>query len=63
MTKPSKMRHRKGNAFEMGSNGGEGVMNHQKKMKFDPFSCFREGHVIRKSCEESAESETGGQFS
>jgi hypothetical protein len=34
-----------------------------KKKKFDPFSCFREGNVIRKSCEESAESETRGQFS
>jgi len=44
--------------------GGEGVvMNRQKHFEVDPFLCFRKGNVVRKSCEESAESETRGQFS
>jgi hypothetical protein len=38
-------------------------MNRQKHFKVDPFLCFRRGHVVRKSCEKSAESETrGGSF-
>ena len=37
-------------------------MNRQKHFEVDPFLCFRNGNVVRKSCEENAESETRGSF-
>lgn len=44
----------------MGSYGERVVMNRQKHFEVDPFLCFRKGNVVRKGCEESAESETRG---